>query len=133
MSETTPNPPTDPRDGFTPGPWEPFNDYAPGVMTPWDVIAPGPCITIARNVGEANARLIAAAPTLLADNERQARVIEAMREALKAVEQSAAWCGSDDDLMRNSDGVVVCCDIDDCKRQETLVKVRAALALAEGR
>lgn len=74
---------TDPRDGFTPGPWEPFNDYAPGVMTPWDVIAPGPCITIARNVGEANAHLIASAPALLADNERQAKVIEAMVKALR--------------------------------------------------
>lgn len=82
MSETTPNPPTDPRDGFTPGPWEPFNDYAPGVMTPWDVIAPGPCITIARNVGEANARLIASAPTLLADNERLRKRVADLEEML---------------------------------------------------
>ena len=89
MSETTPNPPTDPRDGFTPGPWrvddrlpvpvgddsclDVRNDSGWAVATAWG-----------NSFGEttANARLIASAPTLLADNERLRKRVADLEEML---------------------------------------------------
>jgi len=80
-----------------------MNDYAPGVMTPWDVIAPGPCITIATDLTEANARLIAAAPSLLA----------ALREAREYIARNSGWTNLD-------------------KHKAMLATIEAALALAGG-
>lgn len=68
------------HEGFTPGPWVATNDYAPGILTPWDVISPGPCITVATDLTEANAKLIADAPRLLAENAEQAKEIAELRE-----------------------------------------------------
>lgn len=106
MSETKPNPPTDPRDGFTPGPWrvddrlpvpvgddsclDVRNDSGWAVATAWG-----------NSFGEttANASLIASAPTLLADNERQAKAIEAMREALRDARERLEVFDHGQDLM----------------------------------
>lgn len=86
MNEKKPNPPTDPRDGFTPGPWR--ERIGADFGKPWAMHIEGDGICVGTAYGRShaecasNARLIASAPTLLADNERQAKVIEAMRGAL---------------------------------------------------
>lgn len=89
---------TDPRDGFTPGPWRAeFNTYREnnGSLTVTDSYINSPdglrmfldCDPeqASRIVDGMNERI-----TLLADNERQARVIERLLEALKAAEQTLA-------------------------------------------
>ena len=101
------------HEGFTPGPWEATNDYAPGVMTSWDVIAPGPSITVATGLTEANARLMADAPRLLAENEqlrqRQAKLVE----ALELVQRRLSKCYTPEE-------------------SDTLQAANAALAAARG-
>ena len=89
MSETTPNPPTDPRDGFTPGPWRAeFNTYREnGSLTITDSYIHSPegarmfldCDPeqASRIVDGMNERT-----TLLADNERLRKRVADLEEML---------------------------------------------------